>query len=128
MEGLSAVPVPNRLLRAARERTPSRRVPGAYMSREELAEAVALWVADQDDKRRGVAFDANHLGKLERGIVRRPRQLYVQALCAVLDATPAELGFDMTATALATRPLLALPHSSESDVRRSLRHLTMGNG
>lgn len=116
MEGFSAVPVPNRLLRAARERTPSRRVPGVYMSREELAEAVALWVADHDDKRRGVAFDANHLGKLERGIVRCPRQLYVQALCAVLDATPAELGFDMTATVLATRPLLALPDSGQPDV------------
>jgi tetratricopeptide (TPR) repeat protein len=70
-----------------------------------------LWVAEHDDKRRGVAFDANHLGKLERGSVRCPRQLYVRALCAVLDATPAELGFDGTASALATRPLLALPDS-----------------
>jgi hypothetical protein len=115
MEGVSAGPAPNRLLRAARERTPSRRVPGAYMSREELAEAVALWAADHDDKRRGVAFDANHLGKLERGTVRCPRQLYVTALCTVLGATPAELGFDVTATAIATRPLLALPDSGGPD-------------
>ncbi len=103
------MPAPNRLLRAARERTPSRRVPGAYMSREELAEAVALWAAGHDGKRRGVAFDANHLGKLERGTVRCPRQLYVSALCAVLGATPAELGFHATATA--SRPLLAVPDS-----------------
>ncbi|MGH3933564.1 MAG: hypothetical protein ACRDS1_01035 [Pseudonocardiaceae bacterium] len=79
------------------------------MSREELAEAVALWAAEHDGKRRGVAFDANHLGKLERGTVRCPRQLYVNALCAVLDATPAELGFNATATA--TRPLLTVPNS-----------------
>jgi hypothetical protein len=109
------VPAPNRLLRAARERTPSRRIPAAYMSREELAEAVVLWVAEHDDKRRSAAFDANHLGKLERGTVRCPRQPYVTALCAVLGATPAELGFDLTATALATRPLLGLPDSGGPD-------------
>jgi hypothetical protein len=86
------------------------------MSREELAEAVALWAADHDDKHRGVAFDANHLGKLERGTVRCPRQPYVKALCAVLGATPAELGFDVTATAIATRPLLALPNPGVPDV------------
>ncbi|MGH3693296.1 MAG: XRE family transcriptional regulator [Pseudonocardiaceae bacterium] len=77
------------------------------MSREELAESVALWACDHDDKRRGVAFDANHLGKLERGTVRCPRQLYVDALCAVLHATPAELGFDSAAEN--ARPLLAVP-------------------
>jgi hypothetical protein len=108
-EGVSMAPAPNRLLRAARECTPSRRAPGAYMSREELAEAVALWAAEHDGKRRGVAFDANHLGKLERGTVRCPRQLYVNALCAVLGATPAELGF--TATATTTRPLHTVPDS-----------------
>lgn len=106
---MPAVPAPNRLLRAARERAPSRRVPGAHMSRDELAEAVALWAADHDGKRRGVAFDANHLGKLERGIVRCPRQLYVNALCAVLNATPADLGFAARSTA--TRPLLAEPRA-----------------
>jgi len=106
------VPKPNRLLRAARERTPSRRVPGAYMSREEVAEAVALWAAEHDDKHRSVAFDANHLGKLERGTVRCPQQRYVTALCAVLGTTPAELGFDAVATA--TRPLRALPDPSSS--------------
>ncbi len=98
---------PNRLLRAARERTPSRHRPGRYMSREELAEAVALWACEHDGKHRGVAFDANHLGKLERGTVRCPRQLYVDALCAVLNATPAELGFDSAADK--GSPLLALP-------------------
>lgn len=101
------MPEPNRLLRAARECTPSRRVRGAYMSREELAEAVAHWAADHDGKHRSVAFDANHLGKLERGTVRCPRQPYLNALCAILGATPAELGFD--ARAIATRPLRAGP-------------------
>jgi hypothetical protein len=59
------------------------------MSREELAEAVALWIADHDDKHREVAFDANHLGKLERGTVRYPRQPYLNALCAL---TPCHTG------------------------------------
>jgi Helix-turn-helix domain len=86
------VPEPNHLLRAARERTPSRHTPGIHMSREELAEAVCLWITERDHKRRDVAFDANHLGKLERGTVHRPRDHYVAALCAVLGATETELG------------------------------------
>jgi tetratricopeptide (TPR) repeat protein len=63
------------------------------MSRDELAEAVALWLARQDDKGRDVAFDGNHLGKIERGAVGRPRAHYVAALCVVLNATESELGF-----------------------------------
>jgi hypothetical protein len=85
-------PQPNKLLRAARERTASRRVPGTHMSREEVAEAVALWVKERDERHRDVPFDANHLGKLERGAVRRPRPVYVAALCAVLGTTETELG------------------------------------
>ncbi|MGH3933563.1 MAG: hypothetical protein ACRDS1_01030 [Pseudonocardiaceae bacterium] len=54
---------PNRLLRVARERTPSCRVPGAYMSRAELAEAVALWAAEHDGKRRGVGSDVQRIGE-----------------------------------------------------------------
>jgi hypothetical protein len=63
------------------------------MSREELADAVSMWIAQQDRKGREVAFDANHLGKMERGVVRRPRRHYIAGLCAVLGATEAELGF-----------------------------------
>jgi hypothetical protein len=44
-EGVSSVPDPNRLLRAARERAPSRTAPGEPASRQEIAEAVNafLW-------------------------------------------------------------------------------------
>lgn len=84
---------PNYLLRATRERTGSRRVPGTCMSRDELAEAVVLWLAEHEPGREA-AFDDNHLGKLERGAVGRPRDHYVAALCAVLDASEAELGLD----------------------------------
>lgn len=87
------MPQPNHLLRAAREHTPSRHRPGTHMSREELADAVVLWLATHDHKSRTVAFDANHLGKLERGTVTRPRDHYVTALCAILEATEAEPGF-----------------------------------
>lgn len=79
-------PQPNRRLRAARE--------SARLSRNALAEAVSLWLANRDAKGRDVAFDANHLGKVERGIIERPRDLYVAALCAILRMTEAELGFD----------------------------------
>lgn len=76
------VPEPNHRLRSAREHTPSRRVPGTHMSRDEVADAVVQWIA-QHDLGREVAFDAGHLGKLERGSVHRPRDHYVAALCAV---------------------------------------------
>lgn len=103
------MPEPNSLLRAARERTPSRRVPCTCMSRDELADAVAHWIVERDDNGRDVAFDANHLGKLERGIVRRPRPLYVAALGAVLGATEAELGFTPSTIATELFPLPSMP-------------------
>jgi hypothetical protein len=90
------MPKPNALLRAARERTPSRRTPGTCMSRAELADLVVQWLAAHDDKGRDVAFDAGHLGKIERGAVGRSRAYYVAALCAVLGATEAELGLGRT--------------------------------
>lgn len=83
----------NERLRAAREGLPSTRHAGRYASREELAERVARWICDHDDRGREHPFDANHLGKLERGTVRRPGALIRSALRAVLDATDAELGF-----------------------------------
>src|SRR5699024_12191209 len=79
--------------RAAREGLPSVRCPGRHAAREELAERVARWISDHDHHGRDHPFDANHLGKLERGTVRRPGTLIRSALCAVLDATEAELGF-----------------------------------
>lgn len=100
------MPEPNHLLRAARERTESRRTPGTHMSREEAAEAVSLWLAERDPKGREVAFDAGHLGKLERGVVGRPRDHYVAALCAVLGATEADLGLIPR-----NRPALSPPDS-----------------
>ena len=113
---------PNRLLRAARERTPSRQCPQAYMAREEVADAVAQWIAERDEHGRDVAFDANHLGKLERGTVRCPQQLYVDALCAVLNATPAELGFDSVAKL--TRPLAAAQPNGEHEAQTTNDQLT----
>lgn len=89
---VTTVPQPNHLLRAVRERTPSRRRLGTYMSREEVADLVVQWLAARNQGR-DVAFDANHLGKLERGIIVRPRDHYITALCAVLEASAVELGF-----------------------------------
>ncbi|HEX3782091.1 MAG TPA: helix-turn-helix domain-containing protein [Pseudonocardiaceae bacterium] len=98
-------PTPNVRLRAVRERTLSRNVPGVGMSRDELAALVARWCAEHDPKHRSVAFDATHLSKIERGLVRRPRRHYIAALCAILGATEDALGFtdsDVTASATGT--------------------------
>lgn len=84
---------PNDQLRAAREAMPSRRYPGTAMGRDELAAEVVAWIAAREPQRGPNPFDANHLGKLERGAVRRPGALVRAALCAVLGASEAELGF-----------------------------------
>lgn len=105
-------PEPNERLRAAREATPSRRTPGLGMSRDELAEAVVLWLAEHDPKHRMAPFDGGHLGKIERGQVRLPGRHYVAALCAVVGASPAELGFaDSPGTS--SRPLPAAPGTAD---------------
>ncbi|MFC9251223.1 XRE family transcriptional regulator [Amycolatopsis thailandensis] len=88
-----ATPVPNDQLRFARETMPSRRHPGTEMGRTELAALVAQWIEKHDDKGRPHPFDAVHLGKLERGVVKRPNPLIRAALCALLGATEGELGF-----------------------------------
>ncbi|MFC5112678.1 XRE family transcriptional regulator [Amycolatopsis halotolerans] len=61
------------------------------MSREELAGLVAERIAL--DLGKPAPFDANHLGKLERGAVQRPSAIVRAALCSVLDAGESELGF-----------------------------------
>lgn len=81
----------NQLLRAARERTPSRQVPGEALSRREVAEAANAWLYEKTKKT--TAFDANYVAKLERGVVRWPSAYYRAGLRAVLGvATDAELG------------------------------------
>ncbi|SFB61178.1 hypothetical protein SAMN05216266_12752 [Amycolatopsis marina] len=82
----------NDRLRAAREGTPSRRHPGP-IGRDELAALVSEFVTKHDERGRLSAFDANHLGKLERGTVARPSPPIRAALCALLDASEADLGF-----------------------------------
>lgn len=78
--------IPNHQLQAARKRL--------GLSRAEVAEAVSHWLTSRDPKHRDVAFDVTHLGKIERGDVTRPRDHYIAALCAILQSTEAELGFD----------------------------------
>lgn len=83
---------PNHLLRAARERTPSRWAPGEGMTRNELAEAANayLWTATH----RRYELDGHHIAKWERGLVRFPIAPYRAALRAVLGvANDIELGF-----------------------------------
>ena len=61
---LRGVLEPNHLLRAAREATSSRQVPGVHMSRRELAEAVTAWLWDTTQKR--YALDAHYIAKMVR--------------------------------------------------------------
>lgn len=82
----------NHLLRAARERTPSRRLPDAAMSRQELAEAVNAWL--HENKRRSGALDAHYVARLERGAVRWPNEEYRAGFRAILGVhDDVDLGF-----------------------------------
>jgi hypothetical protein len=86
------VTVPNELLRQARERLPSRQVPGESLSRQEVAELVNQWIYERHEKT--VELDANYIGKLERGLIHWPQALYREALRAVLRVeNDAQLGF-----------------------------------
>ncbi|MDQ3576786.1 MAG: hypothetical protein M3443_04120, partial [Actinomycetota bacterium] len=89
------MPEANHQLRAARERTPSPRVPGEPMGRGELAEAVCAWLWDTTGQR--YDLDARALGRYERGDVHWPSAAYRSALRHVLDVdTDAALGFAST--------------------------------
>jgi hypothetical protein len=62
------------------------------MSQRDLAEAVNTWLAGHAG--RDGALDDHYVGRLERGVVRRPGRDYRTALRAVLSvATDAQLGF-----------------------------------
>lgn len=90
------MPEANDLLRAARERLPSRRVPGEPMTRAELAEAINAWLWDTTRKR--FDLDARAVARWERGAVRWPGAQYRAALRHVLEAADdAALGFRSTA-------------------------------
>ncbi|WP_142049599.1 XRE family transcriptional regulator [Pseudonocardia kunmingensis] len=91
---------PNTRLRALRESRPSTSIPGAAMSRAELAEAVnaELW---QSTGRR-YALDAHTIARYERGAVRWPNAAYRSALRKVLGATDGGLGFRPTPRGPAT--------------------------
>jgi tetratricopeptide (TPR) repeat protein len=105
------------------------------MGRDELAGLVRNWVERNDPRGRLSAFDGNHLGKLERGQVRRPGPMVRAALCAVLDASEADLGLvpardaDRVAQALSgavrtdSRALQAI-----ADVLASVRRLEDATG
>jgi transcriptional regulator with XRE-family HTH domain len=94
----------NDQLRAARERTASPAHPGEGLSRQELAQLVNAYIWDTHDKR--VEVDANYIGKLERGGIRWPSQLYREALRAVLNvSTDAALGFVNPRRTVVQRPV-----------------------
>jgi hypothetical protein len=86
------VGTPNERLIAARQRTRSERAPGRAMPRAEVAAAVRAWLLGRTGQ--DYAFDGHYLGKLERGLVARPREEYRAGLRYVLNAgSDAELGF-----------------------------------
>lgn len=86
------MPQPNELLRAARERTPSRWVPSESMSRSELADAVCRWLREQTQK--DYDLDGRGIARYERGEVLWPGAAYRSALRHLLGAAHDEdLGF-----------------------------------
>lgn len=93
----------NGLLRAARERTPSRRAPGEHMSRAELAETVCAWLWETTQTK--YDLDGHYIAKLERGAVRWPGAAYRSGLRHVLNvAGDNELGFVLPGTSTALDP------------------------
>ncbi len=83
---------PNYQLRSARERVASPHAAGQPLSRRELAELLnaAVFAASG----RTVAIDDHYIGKLERGVIRWPQDVYRAAFRAVLRApTDVDLGF-----------------------------------
>lgn len=64
---------PNDQLRGARERVESPSASGACLSRQELAELVNAWVFEHTENR-VVELDASYVAKLERGVIRWPRE------------------------------------------------------
>ncbi|CRK61394.1 Putative C1 regulatory protein [Alloactinosynnema sp. L-07] len=105
------MPEANEQLRAARERTPSRRVPGAHMGRAELAEAVNALLWDTTGQR--FELDARAVARWERGAVRWPGAHYRSALRHVLGAAgDAALGFRPTSTPAAPQAIAAYAEPS----------------
>jgi hypothetical protein len=85
----------NEALRQVRLAQRSRSRPSQPLSRRELAELVNRYVWDNFRQRTGL--DENYIGKLERGVVRWPNDLYRTGLRAVLGvADDADLGFRPT--------------------------------
>lgn len=80
---------PSGKLRAARRAQPSPSVSGQPMSRQELADACNQAMAPG----RWIGMTASYIGALERGEIRWPNAAYRNALCAVLGASPRDLGF-----------------------------------
>ena len=84
--------VPNKQLRAVRERMRSRESPDDVMSRQELADQVNSYLFEHTG--REFSLDANYVGKLERGVIRWPHKLYREAFRVVLRAaSDGALGF-----------------------------------
>lgn len=121
--------MPNDRLIHAREATPSRLHPGSAMSREELARLVRDLISKREHKLS--AFDARHLGRIERGDVQKPGQAVRAALSAILGRTEAELGFlSPKASTAVTEPLRPDYGSLKAiaDVLASVRRLEAASG
>ncbi|MCE7005174.1 XRE family transcriptional regulator [Kibdelosporangium philippinense] len=106
----------NTLLREVRERTPSRQHPGDCLSRQELAELVNAHLWQMHGQR--VEIDAGYIGKLERGVITWPGQLYREALRSILDVTTdAQLGLRNT-----RRGVVPVGPSRERDLGSAAPH------
>ncbi|WNV85014.1 hypothetical protein [Umezawaea sp. Da 62-37] len=85
-------PVPNNLLSDARKRLPSPNQPNRALSRQELAEALNVYMLRRDLTAPSV--DLRSIGKYERGVNRWPRPLVREAMRSVLKVeTDEALGF-----------------------------------
>lgn len=108
---------PNASLRAARV--------DAGLSQGQLAELVNAEV-EQATKRPGT-LDGNTISRLERGVIARPAQRTVDALCAVLACDSARLGFERpTADLAAVEWAAEHPRQTGSEALDALAQILTG--
>ncbi|MGH3854822.1 MAG: XRE family transcriptional regulator [Pseudonocardiaceae bacterium] len=115
----------NERFRAARERTASPNHPDEGLSRRELAELANAWIWDHHKTM--TSLDANHLGKIERGLVRWPSKLCREAFRAILGApTDTALGFINPRRAVVKRDTVKRQQFVSATTRLGVGTLVLG--
>ncbi|MGH3856097.1 MAG: XRE family transcriptional regulator [Pseudonocardiaceae bacterium] len=115
----------NERFRAARERTASPDHPDEGLSRRDLAELANAWIWEHHKTM--TSLDSNHVGKIERGLVRWPSKLCREAFRAILGApTDTALGFTNPRRAVVKRDTVKRQQFVSATTRLGVGTLVLG--